>query len=534
MSNLTFDEGLLKEHPPEPLDGHAVVVFRRAGQAGEELHSILLPGMAPVKEGPWRALRNPAGYVAYAVDTSVERRLRFSERICLLDLSEFDMVFDLAYAASDVCALARARSTDPLRRVRDQVRAVIGREVEPLSRTPPRALARHARAMVDHCMEEVRELARGYGISIRSLQLTLHVSETMEAASAWDAAQPVSGLRRSGADRVLRLKDALEEATGWNGRRASPEPVCSFAEAADAPRGMARGEMDDGGCTPGRVLLGGSAPRQARPGDVILAQFAAYVAAFEARARQVLEREASPDEVRPGVETDCQWAVGARVSVRCRAPGLVVPTPVQSFVWNGECRAVSFDLEVPADDRPRRTVIVMEAFVHDDADAPDAVQVARLALTLEIGAGAPAPAPPQTVRAAAARTAFASYAAQDRLEVLGRISSIRRSAGLEVFIDVVCLRMGEQWELMLREHILACDRFLLFWSDHARDSPWVEWEWQQALDAKGDDALELHLLHHVSPEGIPEPLRRLHFNDVYLLARDAELYRREHALPPAA
>ncbi|HEU0077567.1 MAG TPA: toll/interleukin-1 receptor domain-containing protein, partial [Longimicrobiaceae bacterium] len=139
----------------------------------------------------------------------------------------------------------------------------------------------------------------------------------------------------------------------------------------------------------------------------------------------------------------------------------------------------------------------------------------------------------QTVRTAAARTAFASYAAQDRTEVLERISSIRRSAGLEVFIDVVSLRMGEQWEPTLRAHILACDRFLLFWSEHARDSRWVNWEWQQALDAKGEEVLELHLLHHVPAEDVPERLRKFHFDDVYLQARDAEFFRRVPAALPA-
>lgn len=517
MRNLTFDEGLLKEHPPEPLDGHAVVVFRRAGDTGEVFHSILLAGATPPKTRRRPVKREPAGYFACAVDTSPERHLRFHVKMRVVEfLGELDVMLDLAYAVSDPRVLAQARKVDPLRKVRDNARRVARREVE---RLPPEAaweaVEGNMREVEGDGVQELREFAGAYGIAIRSLRFTVHLPMFAEM-------RPEAGRSRS-RDGAFRMSDDLwYSGLERDDARFADEPLCL------------RGGMDGCGRTVRPVLLGGSAPRQARPGDVVLAQFAAYVAGLESRARQVLEREASPDEVRLGVETECQWAVGARVSVRCRAAGLVVRTPVQGFVWNGECRAVSFDLEVPEDARPRRTVIVMEAFVHDQADGVDAVQVARLAMTLEIGAEAPAPAPPQMVQTAAARTAFASYASQDRPEVLARISSIRRSAGLEVFVDVVSLRMGEEWKPALRQRIMACDRFLLFWSEHARDSPWVTWEWQQALDVKGDDGLELHLLRHVSTEGIPERLLGFHFNDVYLQARDAELYRREHALPPAA
>src|SRR5688500_2496683 len=102
MSNLTFEHRLLKEHPPEPLEGHAVVVFRRVGKTGEEFHSILLPGVAPVKQRLRRAVGESAGYFAYAVDTAPERHLEFSERMRLGDdAREFDVDFELAYAVSD-------------------------------------------------------------------------------------------------------------------------------------------------------------------------------------------------------------------------------------------------------------------------------------------------------------------------------------------------------------------------------------------------------------------------------------------------
>jgi hypothetical protein len=300
----------------------------------------------------------------------------------------------------------------------------------------------------------------------------------------------------------------------------------SGAEPGDAPDEAPAPE-------PEPVLLGASAPKRARPGDVILAQFTAYVKGFEEQARGELAPASTSTQVELGVETDCRWPVGTRVTARCSAKGFAMEPMSETFVWDGECRTVSFDIEVPADAQPRSTVLLMEAFVHDRGDAPDAVQVGRLRMPLEIG-DAEDDDEPQRVKMEAPRTAFASYASADRLDVLERASSIRRSAGIEVKVDVLFLEMGEQWNQGLLEEIEACDKLLLFWSEHTPRSRWVEWEWKHAVQVKGEDVLELHLLRHTPIDQVPEELRKYHFNDVYIMARDAELYRREQAAKAAA
>lgn len=532
MPNLTFDAGLLKEHTPEPLEGHAVVVFRRVGEAGEVFHSVLLPGAPPVKPGLRLPFRKPGEYFAYAVDTAPERHLDFFQDGGLDDGAfEFGLGFNLSYAVSDPVALARSRSLDPLGSVRDRVRGVIGWEFEPFSSRTTIEVFLRARDLVDFRMEELREFAGAYGIAIHSIRLTPDLAG--ERISELQLDTPGNYRLRVTEARRRRIRDAAhmivrgEKVRGRDRDEArGPEPTRASPAAEAAPAEPA--------ATPEPVLLGGAAPRRARPGDVILAQFAAYVKRFEEQARRALEREAPPGDVRLDQETDCRWAVGARVTVTCTARGLTVFTPTQSFVWDGECRTASFEIEVPARAEPRSTVIVMEAFVHDSDDAPDAVQVGRLRMALEIGDHAD-DRPPRRVHGEAARTAFASYAWEDRIDVLERVSSIRRSTGMEVFVDVVSLRVGDDWEKRLREQITASERFLLFWSELSAMSEWVEWEWQQALTEKGEDALELHLLRHTPIDSIPERLRKYHFNDVYLLARDAELHRRESAAPaPAA
>jgi hypothetical protein len=311
-----------------------------------------------------------------------------------------------------------------------------------------------------------------------------------------------------------------------------PRPASAAAPSAPPPSPAPAAPAPQAAAEPEPVLLGGSAPTNAQPNDAFLAQFVAYTAAFEPRARESLEREAAPgDKIRLGEETDCRWPVGTRVTVSCRARGLVVPTPVQSFTWNGQCRDVSFDIEVPADAKPFDTVIIMEAYIHDSAGVPDPVQVGRLRMQLKVTDTEipPEARAPQTVKADAPRTAFASYASPDRVDVLERVSSIRRSTGMDVFVDVVDLRMGDQWNPALEKHILSSDRFLLFWSENAAKSEWVKWEREQAVKAKGEDVLELHLLRQTPIDLVPQELRKYHFNDIYIQARDAELLRQQQA-----
>ena len=52
MSNLTFDHGLLKEHTPEPLEGHAVAVFQRVGEAGGVQRNNAVDGLFSVPSVP--------------------------------------------------------------------------------------------------------------------------------------------------------------------------------------------------------------------------------------------------------------------------------------------------------------------------------------------------------------------------------------------------------------------------------------------------------------------------------------------------
>src|SRR5215831_19029705 len=112
------------------------------------------------------------------------------------------------------------------------------------------------------------------------------------------------------------------------------------------------------------------------------------------------------------------------------------------------------------------------------------------------------------------RATFKSYASQDRIRVLDRLSEIERS-GVDVFIDCLSLHPGDKWKARLKREICDRDLFMLFWSNHARDSQWVEWEWRTALHYKGVDGIEPHPLDPILEAEPPDELRDLHFCDRY-------------------
>jgi hypothetical protein len=91
---------------------------------------------------------------------------------------------------------------------------------------------------------------------------------------------------------------------------------------------------------------------------------------------------------------------------------------------------------------------------------------------------------------------------------------------LDVFVDVLSLRSGDNWQQKLEEHVPTKDTFYLFWSQHASRSEWVEREWRLALVRRGIsyiDPVPLEL-----PDAVPPPseLTALHFSDPYLVYID--------------
>jgi hypothetical protein len=256
------------------------------------------------------------------------------------------------------------------------------------------------------------------------------------------------------------------------------------------------------------VQLGASAPKQAKPGSEFTARFVAYEKALEQETRDLLTKLAPSAEAVLGIQ-ECRWKAGTVVTVRLSGRGLTVDPPEQSFTWNGGRSLLDFDVTV-ADDAEEDTLQLKFDV------AIEGIIVARLRLELEITAK-PRKKGLATATAEPARTAFASYSSADRDRVLDRVAAVRIAAGLDIFLDCLDLRPSEEWKPQLDIEIIKRDIFMLFWSEHARDSKWVTWEWQTALQDKGKDHMQIHPLEpNIKP---PEELSDLHFSDVYMWVR---------------
>lgn len=79
----------------------------------------------------------------------------------------------------------------------------------------------------------------------------------------------------------------------------------------------------------------------------------------------------------------------------------------------------------------------------------------------------------------ASRSVFISYSRSDRDDVDDVRSPLLRAIG--VFLDVVDIDYGERWKDALMKAPQRCERVMVFWSQAAAASEWVEREWRFAL-----------------------------------------------------
>ena len=195
-------------------------------------------------------------------------------------------------------------------------------------------------------------------------------------------------------------------------------------------------------------------------------------------------------------------ADGTMIGIRLSIPGVVIQDPEDSLVWDGESTCALFVVTLPQSAQQSSWPGV--AYIHVAG-----VQIARISFVLTVHSASMLEASSMKHR-----KAFASYASADRDVVLARIQGIRKVApDLEIFLDVMSLRSGQNWEKELWRVIPASDIFYLFWSVNARESRWVAMEWRCALHERGLEFIDPIPLQ--SPREAPPPseLKALHFND---------------------
>lgn len=254
-----------------------------------------------------------------------------------------------------------------------------------------------------------------------------------------------------------------------------------------------------------RVHFSISGPQRVQPGVSFVLNVWAHL---DEQRKAVLERIRETDRSAAVVGSKGPVGIerGAVLRVDLSIDGMLIAEPSDTILWEGEIGNATFGVQAPAGAVGGVHSGVARVSVHD-------LQIARIRFLLLVGAET-SPANDLAAQVKHHRKAFASYASEDRDEVLGRIQGMQKVVpDLEVFLDVATLKSGQDWEKTLWREIPASDVFYLFWSAAAKASPWVEKEWRCALSTKGEDFIDPVPL--VSPDLVPPPdeLGRKHFND---------------------
>lgn len=209
--------------------------------------------------------------------------------------------------------------------------------------------------------------------------------------------------------------------------------------------------------------------------------------------------------VQKGSKEAVPLKTGTWLTVSVAIPALKIDQVSDRMYWDGAPVNTSFALAVPPDTRPGTSIGT--ATIRGNH-----VPIALLHFEIMTGelAEQVVPLPSQEHKI---KTIFASYASQDRLEVL-RWTQGAETLGVDVFVDVLTLRAGQNWADELFRQVPARDLFCLFWSKAASKSSWVEREWRCALASRGLDYI--HPVPLVDPRTVPPPPElghTKHFND---------------------
>jgi hypothetical protein len=82
---------------------------------------------------------------------------------------------------------------------------------------------------------------------------------------------------------------------------------------------------------------------------------------------------------------------------------------------------------------------------------------------------------------------FISYAWENQATAK-QLQQALQAAGAEIFVDYTGIQGGESLPTRISQALRWCDTLILLWSQHAKDSHWVELEWTSAI------ALKRHLI----------------------------------------
>ena len=211
-----------------------------------------------------------------------------------------------------------------------------------------------------------------------------------------------------------------------------------------------------------------------------------------------------------GLKTGVPVPRGVILTIMINIEGFDVQDPIDTMVFESVPTNASFIIKVPADcttgEYPGKAVVNYQG-----------VTIAKIVFLIYIDTNEARNYVDHSLKTLYPKSAFASYASENRGEVLSRIQGMKKVAPeLDIFIDIFSLRSGQNWQEKLEQHVPTKDTFYLFWSQPAARSKWVEREWRLALSRRGLKYIDPVPLDE--PDLVPPPkeLSALHFSDAYL------------------
>jgi hypothetical protein len=315
------------------------------------------------------------------------------------------------------------------------------------------------------------------------------------------AAHPASaGISDVGLRLSARLLKLLESETN------RPRPARSLHEPSADPRTEIPGLSFD------EVQFTAALPDRVEPGEAFLVDFWVHLEELSADVAQKSREARANHEIRIVSRGPVKLARETVMQVRFAIPDFGTPEIEETVVWLGRLGNASFPVQVPQDASAGRHIGYCNVYVGP-------LRVTRIYFEVNVGRERGETAM-QKLKQTRVQSAFASYATEDRHEVLARMQGMLKIVpDMDIFMDVLTLRSGDHWETRINEEIATRDVFYLFWSVAAIQSRWVEREWRTALVLRGLDHIDPVPLQPPAIAPPPAELSALHFDD-WLLAVD--------------
>lgn len=261
------------------------------------------------------------------------------------------------------------------------------------------------------------------------------------------------------------------------------------------------------------------APKRLRAGEYDLVQVIVHASHLAEEAKRRAQAADKSTTAASAPEELGEVSKGSSITISLSATNAVVQDPPLTQRWTGTLSNFSF--RVCANGQSKSVALSAEIAV-------DGTPMARMQFKRDVAKTVSASdliAGLVTTKLSRFKRVFFSYSSVDRAKVIEEAKRYEK-LGIRFFHDVLSMDPGERWEKKLYLEIDRCDLFLLFWSSHAKASPWVMKEAERAWQRQARNGGKRP---HLRPKLIEEPpplpdqqwLKEFHFNDPELVRKNA-------------